>query len=127
MQLSETRYVCPDVTVSCDSRDGDSDEALEEDDKLVRYPCLVVEVLSPGIRTRDRGMKVNLYQDCPTIQDYLIVDADSPTVWHYQRQDGDLWTIHMFGLDNHVMLTSIDASFPVAELYKKTRFGRVNE
>jgi len=123
VQLSETRYVCPDAAVSCDPRDNDSEEAMEEEDTFVRYPCLVVEVLSPGTRARDRGTKVKLYQECPTIQDYLIIDTEEPRVWHYQRQASDLWAIHMLGLDDSVMLTSIDASFPVAELYRKTRFG----
>ena len=123
IRLSETRYVCPDAAVSCDPRDGDSDEALAEEDTFVRYPRLVVEVLSPGTRARDRGTKVKLYQECPTIRDYLVIDTEEPGVWHYQRQSSDLWAIHLLGLEDRVMLASIDASFPVAELYRKTRFG----
>src|SRR5207248_121937 len=39
--LSETRYVHPDVSVSCDTRD-------QEQDDTIQYPCLIVEVLSPS-------------------------------------------------------------------------------
>ena len=123
VQLSETRYVCPDAAVSCDPRDNDSDESLEEEEVFVRYPSLVVEVLSPGTRAHDRGTKVTLYQECPTIQDYLIIDTESPTVWHYERQADDMWEIYILGLEDTISLTSIDAGFSVAELYRKTRFA----
>lgn len=122
VQLSETRYVCPGAAVSCDPRDNDSDEALAEEDTFVRYPCLVVEVISPSTRGRDRRTKIKLYQECPTIRDYLIIDTESPRVWHYERRLGDVWAMHILGLEDTIMLTSIDASFPVAELYRKTRF-----
>lgn len=46
-QVSEERYVCPDVTVSCDPRD--SDESSEEEElKTVQYPNFVAEVHSPS-------------------------------------------------------------------------------
>lgn len=124
VQISETRYVCPDLTVSCDPRDDDSNDEPKEDDKLVRYPCLVVEVLSPGTKSRDRNKKVRLYQACPTIQDYLIIDTESPTVWHYQRQTNELWTINMFNLEDSIELASIGARFLIAEIYAKTRFAK---
>ena len=122
VQLAENRYVCPDLTVSCDPRDGDNDDEHEEDDNLVRYPRLVVEVLSPSTKARDRNKKVLLYQACPTIQDYLIVDTESPTVWHYQREASNMWTVHMLKLEDSIELASIDARFPVAEIYAQTRF-----
>src|SRR5437764_1260370 len=40
VQLSEKRYVYPDITVSCDQRDRNQEETIH-------YPCLVVEILSP--------------------------------------------------------------------------------
>lgn len=122
VQISETRYVCPDLTVSCDPRDDDRTDEPKDDDTLIRYPCLVVEVLSPGTRSRDRNKKVRLYQACATIQDYLIIDTESPTVWHYQRQANELWAINMYGLEDTIELSSIEARFPVAEIYGKTRF-----
>ena len=40
LQLSETRYVHPDIVVSCDQRDRSQKE-------VIRYPRIVIEVLSP--------------------------------------------------------------------------------
>lgn len=122
VQLSETRYVCPDVTVSCDSRDHDVERDDEDDERFIRYPCLVVEVLSSGTKSYDRGVKSHLYQNCPTIQEYLFVDTELPQVQLYRRESSDLWTIHMLKLDGTVELTSIGVSFSVAEIYEKTLF-----
>src|SRR5713226_1892094 len=46
--LSETRYVHPDVSVSCDARDQDQED-------MIQYPCLIIEVLSPSTEAYDRG------------------------------------------------------------------------
>lgn len=121
VQLSEERYVCPDVTVSCDRRDRDDDEAA-----FIRYPSFVVEVLSPGTKAYDRGLKVQLYQKCPTIQEFLLVDSESARVQLYRRdsESRDLWTLHMFSLENTVELKSLGVHFSVAEIYEKTRFRR---
>ena len=46
VQLSETQYVHPDVSVSCDERD-------RTQSKIIQHPCLVVEVLSPSTESYD--------------------------------------------------------------------------
>ncbi|MGH2506098.1 MAG: Uma2 family endonuclease [Ktedonobacteraceae bacterium] len=122
VKLSETRYVCPDATVSCDPRDRDAGNEDEEEERFIHYPCLVVEVLSSGTKSYDRGVKSHLYQDCPTIQEYLLIDTEAPKVQLYRRESSELWTIHLLPLDGTVELTSIGVSFPVAEIYEKTCF-----
>jgi Uma2 family endonuclease len=127
VQLSETRYVCPDATVSCDPRDSDAGNDDEEEERFINYPCLVVEVLSASTRSHDRGMKFHLYQDCPTIQEYLLIDTETPQVQLYRRESSNLWTIHILQLADTVELTSIGVTFPVAEIYEKTRFDLQHE
>lgn len=119
VQLSEERYVCPDATVSCDRRDREGD-----DDSFVRYPCFVVEVLSPGTKAHDRGLKAQLYQEYPTIQEFLLIDSEAPKAQLYRRdrESSDVWTIHMLHLESIVELESLGLHFPVAEIYEKTRF-----
>lgn len=122
VQLSQTRYVCPDVIVTCDPRDRDVDDADDEEERFIHYPCLIVEVLSASTCSHDRNMKFHLYQVCPTIQEYLLIDTETPQVQLYRRESSNLWTIHIRELANTVELTSIGVSFPVAEIYEKTRF-----
>ncbi|HLZ58145.1 MAG TPA: Uma2 family endonuclease [Ktedonosporobacter sp.] len=123
VQVSEERYVCPDVTVSCDSRDGDEDE--EEDEmKTLHYPSVVMEVLSAGTKAYDRGAKFELYQDVTSIQEYVVIETRLPRVLLYRREQNNLWTIHILHPGEDVELTSIGVKFPVAAIYEKTRFSK---
>jgi Uma2 family endonuclease len=120
VQLSEERYVCPDATVSCDRRDQDDEAAF------IRYPSFLVEVLSPGTKAHDQGVKAQLYQEYPTIQEFLLIDSESTRVQLYRRDSAsrDLWSIHMLNLESIVELESLGVHFSVAEIYEKTRFTR---
>jgi Uma2 family endonuclease len=121
VQLSATRYVCPDVTVSCDPRDGDSWDA---DELEIQYPTLIVEVLSPTTRVRDRGIKLNMYRAHPTIREYLLIETASPQVQLYRREEDNNWTVYLLRLEDSLELASIGVRFPVAEIYEKTSFLR---
>jgi Uma2 family endonuclease len=79
VELSDNYRVCPDATVSCDPRDRGSRDAL-------RYPCLVVEVLSPATEARDRGKKALQYRSCPTIQEYLLINSDARIIEVFRRE-----------------------------------------
>jgi Uma2 family endonuclease len=113
VRLSKSRYVYPDVTVTCDERDRGKQSTIY-------YPSLVVEVLSPGTRDYDRGGKFTYYRTCPTIQEYVLVDTEYQTVEVFRRQREDLWLLQMFRSDSIVDLVSLNVSFPVASVYEDT-------
>lgn len=79
VQVSETRYFHPDVTVSCDPRDRGTTD-------LIQSPRIVVEVLSPSTEVRDRGRKLQYYLACPSIEEYLLVSSRSRRVETYRRE-----------------------------------------
>src|SRR5713226_98474 len=114
-QISENYRVCPDAAVSCDPRDRGAQEAIH-------YPSLVVEVLSPTTEARDRGKKSLLYRSCPTIQEYLLVNAESPIIEVFRREKNGFWTLYTLGLDDSLALTSLGLHFSVAEIYQNTSF-----
>ena len=122
-QLSEERYICPDVTVSCDSRDSD-ENSEEEDLKAVQYPRFVAEVHSPGTAKLDLNEKSIFYQSHPSMQEFLFISTRVPKVQLYRRESNDRWTIYLLNLGDEVELTSLGVHFPVASLYKKTRFAK---
>ena len=64
----EENCLCPDASVSCDRRDRHAT-------KVIHYPCVVAEVLSPGTKARDQGIKADLYQSISSIQEILFVDT----------------------------------------------------
>lgn len=114
IQLNGQDCVCPDVSVSCDRRDRGAK-------KTIQYPCLIVEVLSPGTKIRDRGLKAELYQHIPIVQEILLVDTQAMRIQLYRREEG-YWTIRAFSPNNNVELTSIPLSFSIEEAYEKTSF-----
>jgi Uma2 family endonuclease len=120
VRLSRTRYVYPDASVSCDELDrGQSD--------IVQSPHLVVEVLSPGTEGYDRGRKFSYYRECPTIQEYLLVDAQRPMVEVYRREKHDLWILRAFRMDDEVELISLDVHFPFSAIYEDVIFPPQDE
>ena len=75
----------PDVSVSCDERDS---EALPPSaDRLarqfIRYPCLIVEVLSPSTEAVDRGEKFKHYRRIETLREYLLIDSTNEEIGNY--------------------------------------------
>ena len=115
VQLSEHYRVCPDVTVSCDPRDRGAQDVL-------RYPCLVAEVLSPTTEARDRGQKSLQYRSCPSMQEYLLISSEFPLVEVFRREKQGFWSLYTLGLDDTIELTSLGLRFPVAELYQNSSF-----
>jgi len=115
LRLSETRYVHPDVTVSCDPHD-------EETDEMIQYPHLVIEVLSPSTEVVDRGKKFAYYRECRTLQEYVMVDAYKIQIEVYRRED-DGWMLHTFGPESNVKLKSLNIEFPIDAVYRKVKLA----
>ncbi|HAE84042.1 MAG TPA: hypothetical protein DCK85_11685 [Ktedonobacter sp.] len=112
LQLSEKRYVFPDITVSCDQRDRNQKEKIH-------YPHVVVEVLSPTTEATDRGKKAAYYRACPTIQEYIMVDSAEVLVEVHRREE-ERWTINTFEPGETVRLESLGIHFPIEEAYEGT-------
>lgn len=113
--VCETRYFYPDVTVSCDERDRGVID-------IIRFPRLVVEVLSPSTEGYDRGEKFACYRACPTIQEYMLINTAYPSVELFRRERSPLWAFYAFEFDDEVQLDSIGVRFPVTALYKNVSF-----
>jgi len=113
VQVSKKRYLYPDVSVSCDNREQGTAETL-------RNPCLIVEVLSRSTEARDRGEKFACYRECPTVQEYVMVNTQQPAVEVFRRVSGNFWTLHIFGPGDMVDLVSLNVSFPVTAVYENT-------
>ena len=110
VQLSESRYVYPDVSVSCDQRDKELDDTIH-------YPCMVIEVLSPSTEATDRGEKFIYYLESQALQEYVMVDSQSIRIEVYHREE-DGWKLHTFGPGNTVRLESLGIQFPIDTVYR---------
>ena len=115
--------VYPDVTVSCDV----ADRALNN--TLIRSPRIVVEVLSSSTEHTDRGEKRQAYQECPTIQEYILVSQFAPHVELYRRdhEDGTTWSKTVYGPGETVELRSVDVLIGMDEIYHNIDFAEFAE
>jgi Uma2 family endonuclease len=113
VRLSATRYVLPDVTVSCDGRDRGRVD-------VIQYPHLVVEVLSPSTEDYNRGRKFTYYRECPTIQEYVMVNTEYQAVEVCRRARNDLSSFHVFRSGEDVELASLGVRFPITAVYEDT-------
>lgn len=115
VKVSSTRYVYPDVSVSCHPGDRGTGDMME-------YPKLVVEVLSPSTQGYDRWHKSLLYYEVPTIEEIVLVDAERQLLAVHRRGQNHFWTIHVFRQGETVRLASLDLSIPIETLYEDVEF-----
>ncbi len=112
LQVSESKYVYPDVMVSCDQRD-------RRRAREIHYPCIVVEILLPGTEMIDRITKLAYYRTCPTIQTYLLIDSQSILVDVYQRKNIG-WLLNTFALTNTLVLEPWNIAINISDVYKNS-------
>src|SRR5947209_532871 len=110
-----TTYVFPDVSRTC--------EQLDANAAFITAPDLVVEVISPDSKARDRGEKLDAYQSISSVMEYLLVDSRRVWVCVFRRMAGGVWTETAYGIGETVELRTVGVALNVAELYAGT--GRV--
>lgn len=116
VNILETKdYVYPDVSVTCEDSDRTATQAIQ-------YPCLIVEVLSPSTANYDRGDKFRLYRRHPSLQDYVLVDAEKIAIDLYRKNDRGNWEIFNYQAGDNIELRSIDLSFPIESVYEDIVF-----
>jgi Uma2 family endonuclease len=110
VQVSETRYLYPDVTVTCSPQDRGKKQ-------LIQAPRLVVEVLSPSTERRDRTTKMKTYRACPTVEEYMLVNTRFPMIELHRRENGK-WVSSVFDENDEITLTSLGLHFSCADVYE---------
>ena len=116
-------YHYPDVMVTCDKRDQNAR-------KIVQFPCLIVEVLSPGTEAYDRGGKFAHYRRIKTLKEYVLVDAEKMSVECYRINERGKWELTPYIIDEtnsevtdiEVELDSINFRCQLSLLYEDVVF-----
>jgi Uma2 family endonuclease len=101
-------YLQADLAVSC--------RPLEQQDRDVAEPILVVEVESPGTVRHDRGVKVDRYRELPSVQEILLVASTERRVQLWRRESGR-WSVEDVIGDALLRLESCALEIPLADLY----------
>ena len=114
--VGSTKYVYPDLSVTCDERDKITDQ-------YITYPCLIVEVLSPGTEAYDRGNKFKMYRQNPSLQEYVLVSADTIEIELFRKTDTDVWRIIDYQAGDTVELKSINLICQIEQIYEDIVFS----
>jgi Uma2 family endonuclease len=109
----------PDLVMTCDDRDL-------ADEQITRFPKLIVEVLSPGTSSVDRGDKFEEYRRIPTLEEYVIVDSTRVLVEVFRRSvDG--WDFKEYGPGTAFRIESIPLDIRVDDLYEDIERGPLEQ
>lgn len=116
LQINQRTYYYPDVLVTC--------EAEKDDDKyIVRFPRLIIEVLSPSTASTDKREKLLAYKMIESVQEYAIVWQDEKRVELHRRQDAINWLTFFFTQDaDEIEFASTNFQTSVAEIYRGIAF-----
>jgi Uma2 family endonuclease len=111
-RAAENTLLLPDLVVSCDP----SDQGRKT---VVDVPKLVIEVLSDSTEKRDRGRKFEQYRNCPTIEEYAMVNHRIQLIEVYHRT-GRFWTYRTYAAGEECELESVAVRFAVTAVYDRT-------
>ncbi|MEO1132134.1 MAG: Uma2 family endonuclease [Cyanobacteria bacterium J06639_1] len=112
---SRNSYYYPDVVVSCDRRD-------REFPNFLRYPKLIVEVLSDATEAFDRGDKFADYRTLDTMAEYVLISQKHPQVEVFRHDENGQWTFAPHAENDTLHLVSVDFQCPVIDLYEDVEF-----
>jgi Uma2 family endonuclease len=113
---SLNRFYYPDVMVTCDPRDTQSQNQK-------RYPKLIIEVLSKSTEAFDRGDKFADYQQIETLEEYILVNTKRQRLDCFRRNKEGLWVLKSYsGEQDKLQLTSINFEGKFADLYEDVKF-----
>jgi Uma2 family endonuclease len=105
----------PDAGIDCGPSDDDATTAIA--------PILVLEVLSPSTRDFDMFGKLEEYKTVPTLAHIVIVDPDTPQVFHWSRLPDKPWRHELLeGLDAVIQLPEVEGVINLASLYEGLTF-----
>jgi Uma2 family endonuclease len=118
LKIEDECYL-PDIMVTCNEKD------LAENKTYIEYPKLVIEVLSPSTELNNRRDKLLAYTQCPSIQEYILVNWDCMLIEKMTRKateelDTIQWITQWYGKDETLTIDTIGLTILVDDVYERT-------
>ncbi|NES68496.1 MAG: Uma2 family endonuclease [Okeania sp. SIO2D1] len=107
----EGPFTYPDLSISCDERDRTARQ-------FIRYPCVIIEVLSPSTEAYDRGGKFALYRRLSTLQEYVLVSSETKTVEIFRRDAVGEWRFIPYSEGDTIELMSLGIKLSLNAIYE---------
>jgi len=111
-----TLFTYPDISVFCDDP-----MSLNNDGLSFLNPTIIFEVLSPSTRQYDRVAKFKLYQDIPSLKEYILVEPESIKIEAWRINDDGLWQPTEYNNISEILsLPVIQVDLELKEIYEGT-------
>ena len=111
-----TLFTYPDVSIVCGKL-----ITLNDDNFNMLNPSVIVEVLSPSTRKYDRGEKFKLYQDIPTLKEYILVDSQAMSIEIFRKNDKGSWIPQQYDKPgDKLSIETVGLSLSLREIYEGT-------
>jgi len=116
LRANNSRYFYPDLVISCDFRDRESRN-------FIQHPQVIIEVLSPSTGNYDRTKKLQYYRQIASLQEYVLVDAESISVEVYRRGEDKIWFYCAYSQGEEIILSSLDFHCAIELIYEGISFN----
>ena len=110
IQSQGTVFYYPDVMVVCDKP--------EPDPYFETEPCVLVEILSPSTKATDVREKLLAYKSLPSMQTYLIVEAERLAVRHIAKRADGSWQQEDLTGDGDIFLPCLNGVLSLPQIYR---------
>lgn len=101
-------YLQADIAVACTPG--------SPQDQYISDPVVIIEILSPSTERHDRGFKLPIYRNLPSVREIALVSSTSRHVelWH---RTSDSWQVQDLVGGAVADFASVGANVPLAEIY----------
>lgn len=107
------RYRYPDASIACEPA------FLDENEDVLKNPCVIFEVLSKSTEAEDRGDKFKDYRSISSFQEYVLIGQQTVLVEHYTRQPNGTWNLELLPAGETLRLSCAPLEISVQDLYKR--------
>ena len=114
LQIVENgKYVYPDIMLTCHENDKNAIY-------LMKYPSLIVEVLSKSTSDYDKGSKFDFYQTLPSVQYYLLIESRWQKIELYSRTEKkNFWTYQRYSESTEIIeFPKLDFQLSFEDIYQ---------
>jgi Uma2 family endonuclease len=115
---SEKDYTYPDVIVTSDPRDADSQY-------IIQHPSVIFEVMSKSSRIYDSADKFILYKNIESLQNYILVDSEKIFVEVRIKQENGEWEASSYlQSDERFPVPALGVELELSVVYEGVSFLR---
>lgn len=108
-------FTYPDLTIVCGQH-----ELLDNQFDNLLNPSVIIEVLGPSTEHYDRGSKFFIYQQIPSLKEYILVNSSLSMVQVISKKEDGLWKFDTItDPASSFFIQTISLEITLADVYDK--------